>query len=230
MRIIAFGDIHMATTVAANIPSINEADLVIATGDLTNYGKKAEARQVLDDLLSCNRNLLAMVGNLDNFEINDYLDELGINLHRQARLLDRKICLVGAGGSNKTPFGTPTEFSEDELSTILSDSRAQGKEFISLAGLKETDVPMLLISHTPPHGTAVDRLSNGGHAGSVAVRQFIEEHQPQICITGHIHEARGEDHIGNTHIINPGMLQNGGWVEIVLNHSTPQSTIKATLY
>ena len=226
MRIIAFGDIHMATTVAAKIPCIDEADLIIATGDLTNYGRKAEARQVLDDLLSYNRNLLAMVGNLDNFEINDYLDDLGINLHRQARLLDRKICLVGAGGSNKTPFGTPTEFSEDELSTILSDSRAQGNEFIALAGLRETDVPMLLISHTPPHGTAVDRLSNGGHAGSTAVRQFIEEHQPQICITGHIHEARGEDHIGTTHIINPGMLQNGGWVEIVLN----QSTLKATLY
>ncbi len=226
MKIIAFGDIHMATGAAARIPLIDEADQIIATGDLTNYGRKAEARQVLDELLAYNRNLLAMVGNLDNFEINDYLDELGINLHRQARLLDRKICLVGAGGSNKTPFGTPSEFSEDELSSILSDSLAQGQEFMSLAGLNGNDIPMLLVSHTPPHGTAVDRLTSGGHAGSTAVRQFIEEHQPRVCITGHIHEARGEDHIGNTHIINPGMLQNGGWVEIVLN----QSTLKATLY
>ena len=230
MRIIAFGDIHMATAPVANIPAIHDADLVVATGDLTNYGRKAEARQVLDELLRYNPNLLAMVGNLDNFEINDYLDELGINLHRQARLLERKICLIGAGGSNKTPFGTPTEFSEDELHAILSDSLAQGREFLSLAGYKENEVPMLLVSHTPPHGTAVDRLSNGGHAGSTAVREFIEEHQPQVCVTGHIHEARGEDNIGKTHIINPGMLQSGGWVEIVFNQSTPDPTLQATLY
>jgi len=45
--------------------------------------------------------------------------------------------------------------------------------------------------------------------GSVAVRLFIEKYQPKICFTGHIHESVGVDKIGDTHIINPGMLNRG---------------------
>ncbi|EKD35075.1 MAG: hypothetical protein ACD_75C02066G0001, partial [uncultured bacterium] len=35
MKIIVFGDIHMATGEARRIPGIAEADLVILNGDLT---------------------------------------------------------------------------------------------------------------------------------------------------------------------------------------------------
>lgn len=85
---------------------------------------------------------------------------------------------------------------------------------------------MILISHTPPAGTAIDRLKNGKHVGSEAVRAFIETHQPDLCISGHIHEARGEDTIGNTRIYNPGMLQHGGWVDIQLKKSTLHATLQ----
>lgn len=226
MRIIAFGDIHMTTHMLAGIPDVESSDLLIATGDLTNYGKQKEAKKVLDDLLGYNRNLLALIGNLDNFEINDYLEELGLNLHRQARLLDRKICLLGAGGSNRTPFGTPAEFSEDELADVLADAHRQGQDFISLAlPDKRAGIPVVLISHVPPYDTKVDRLRNGKHVGSSAVRSYIEKHQPDVCITGHIHEARGEDTIGKTHIINPGALIQGGWAEITYIQSTLQATL-----
>lgn len=226
MRIIAFGDIHMATHMLAGIPEVESADLMIATGDLTNYGKQKEAKKVLDDLLGYNRNLLALIGNLDNFEINDYLEELGLNLHRQARLLDRRICLLGAGGSNHTPFDTPAEFSESELTEVLTDAHDQGQDFISLTVPDARGgIPVILISHVPPYNTRVDMLRNGKHVGSSAVRSYIEKHQPDVCITGHIHEARGEDYIGKTHIVNPGALIQGGWVEITYNQSTLQAIL-----
>jgi uncharacterized protein len=226
MRIIAFGDIHMATHMVAEIQDVGSADLLIANGDLTNYGKQKEAKKVLNDLLGYNRNLLALIGNLDNLEINDYLEELGLNLHRQARLLDRKLCLLGAGGSNHTPFGTPAEFSEKELTDVLADAHRQGQDFISLAQPdKQAAIPVILISHVPPYGTRVDRLRNGKHVGSSAVRSYIEKHQPDVCITGHIHEARGEDHIGKTRIINPGTLMQGGWAEITYIQSTLQAIL-----
>lgn len=40
MKIIAFGDIHMAVAEAGRIPGIKEADLVLLNGDLTNYGDR----------------------------------------------------------------------------------------------------------------------------------------------------------------------------------------------
>jgi Icc-related predicted phosphoesterase len=44
----------------------------------------------------------------------------------------------------------------------------------------------------------------GLHAGSKLIREFIEMYQPDLCLCGHIHEARNSDHIGKTIIVNPG--------------------------
>ncbi len=104
MNIKAFGDVHMATSKLADIAGLAEADLVVVTGDITNLGHRQDSRFVLDEILRYNRNLLCLAGNLDNREINDYLDELGINLHGKAHIVNRKVCLYGVGGSNSTPF------------------------------------------------------------------------------------------------------------------------------
>ncbi len=41
-------------------------------------------------------------------------------------------------------------------------------------------------------------------AGSTAVRQAIEKHQPLLGLHGHIHESPGAVRIGRTLCINPG--------------------------
>ncbi len=220
MKIIGFGDIHMATAVAADIPEIKTADLLLLSGDLTNYGTAQDAKIVLDAMLRLNSNVLAQYGNLDNPEINDYLEDLGLNLHSQAHLIQREICIIGVGGSNYTPFRTPSEYSEKELFTLAEKAFKQGLEFASLAqGLHKRKIPLLLVSHVPPANTKVDRLYNGKHVGSTAIRTIIEKYQPDLCLTGHIHEGRGIDTIVNTPIYNPGMLRAGGWVSIDIVNS-----------
>lgn len=227
MRIIAFGDIHMAAHACGKIPGIQDADLVILTGDLTNFGFQAEVKQVLEEVMAFNPNVLAQFGNLDHDEINDYLDQLGINLHGQSRLVQGQLCVVGVGGSNPTPFRTPSEFSEDELLRIASTAYQQGLEYIALAEpVFGNKIPILLVSHTPPANTRLDRLIHGQHVGSTAIRRIIETHQPDLCITGHIHEAKGEDRLGRTTIINPGMLRAGGWVDIHLTRSTLKAVLQ----
>jgi Icc-related predicted phosphoesterase len=52
------------------------------------------------------------------------------------------------------------------------------------------------------------------------VRQFIETYQPDICISGHIHESAGEDYLGATHVLNPGMLVQGGYVTVTYSEAT----------
>jgi len=57
----------------------------------------------------------------------------------------------------------------------------------------------VLLLHSPPFETALDRAATDGkmidhvpldlHVGSVAVRRFIERHQPLLTLHGHIHES-----------------------------------------
>ena len=51
MRIIGFGDIHMDPGAVENIPALNSADLIIVTGDITNYGFSLDAGKVMNPML-----------------------------------------------------------------------------------------------------------------------------------------------------------------------------------
>lgn len=209
MRIIAFGDIHMSLGNFRNIPGIDTADLIIITGDLTNFGGRQDAQQVVEAIRAINPNLLALAGNLDHKDVDGYLTEMGINLHGRGRTIN-DIGIIGVGGSNHTPFKTPNEFSEEELADLLASAYQQAQK-----------APVhILVSHTPPLDTVTDRIASGLHVGSQAVRQFIEDTQPALCLTGHIHEARAEDFIGNTHILNPGMIKDGYWIDITMENKT----------
>jgi len=66
----------------------------------------------------------------------------------------------------------------------------------------------IVVVHQPPLG-AQDRLYNGESSGSVCLRRFIEEYQPDLLLCGHIHEDRGECSVGSTRIINVGELRRG---------------------
>lgn len=100
-------------------------------------------------------------------------------------------------------------------------------DFIALAQpLHNRKIPQILVSHVPPYNTKVDKLHNGKHVGSTAIRAIIEQYQPDLCITGHIHEAKGKDMIRKTPIYNHGMLRQGGWVSIDIQQSQLEITIQ----
>lgn len=204
MQIIAFGDIHEYLHPLEDLSAeLQLADLVIVSGDITRWRGAKTAAKVLDAITQYNTNLLAQIGNTDTCETHHYLEQLGINLHGQGHRFD-DIGIFGVGGSNPTPFYSPSEFSEEEIASYLQT----GYEMIQDAPCK------ILVAHCPPYRTAIDRLHSGYHVGSTSVRHFIERHQPDICISGHIHESPGEDRIGNTRLLNPGMLAQGGYITV----------------
>ena len=202
MKIISFGDIHMATRNLERMGDVmRDCDLVILSGDLTNFGGIDDTKKVLSDVRRSCSEVLALTGNLDRREVMPFLDAEGIALHGKGREVDG-IGIFGCGGSNITPFNTPTEFSEDEIYAALRAGYEQVKDVR----------PLVMVCHTPPFETKCDRIMSGRAVGSTAARKFIEQTQPDICISGHIHESAAEDVIGKTKIFNAGPFKGGGYI------------------
>ncbi len=204
MKIISFGDIHEHLSNLGPLKNeLKNADLVIVTGDLTNYNGRKEATKVIECVEKYNENILAQLGNLDQHDVDDYLTEQGINLHKNG-FAREEIGIFGVGGSNPTPFNTPTEFSEREIEGFL----LEGFEKVKNARFK------ILVPHMPPKDTKLDMITAGAHVGSQSVRDFILKYKPDIVLSGHIHEARGTEKIENTTICNTGMFCEGGYIKI----------------
>ncbi len=199
---IALGDIHDDVTRLHEIPELPHAHGVIVTGDMTFGGGVKQAERVLFAIQEHNPHILAQIGNMDRAEVTTWLQENNWNLHTEVRELTPEVCVFGVGASTFTPFGTPSEFPESHFADWLEQSWRKARTFKK----------QILISHNPPKDTLCDVIGDGVHVGSTAVREFIEEHQPDICICGHIHEACNMDTIGRTIIINPGNFAAGGYV------------------
>lgn len=78
----------------------------------------------------------------------------------------------------------------------------------------------LYVFHAPPNNTLLDILLSGEHAGSFAIREFIEKYQPRLTLHGHIHESvfmsgRFMDSIENTLSICSGNHNKGGFLALV---------------
>ncbi|MCL1939897.1 MAG: metallophosphoesterase [Desulfovibrionaceae bacterium] len=207
---LAFGDIHDDLSLLETLPELREASGVLVTGDLTLAGGAKQALRVLEPLVAAVPRLLAQAGNMDRREVADLLEQKGWNLHAKAAELFPGVYVMGVGYSPPTPFNTPGEYPEERLAEWLQAAYAEARKLAAVA-CAATPV-FVLAAHAPPYATACDRLRSGLPVGSTAVREFIEQHQPDLCLCGHIHEARAEDSIGNTRIINPGDLASGGYV------------------
>lgn len=217
MKIISFGDIHEDTSNLVKIKTILEtADLIVVSGDLTNYHGKVEAENVLEAIKKYNKHLLAQYGNLDQPEVDGYLTKEGINLHGNGYIFD-DVGIFGCGGSSPTPFNTPSEISDADIERFLTN----GYNKVKNAKWK------IMVCHTPPKDTAIDVIRSGLHVGSSVVRDFIVQYKPDVCISGHIHESRGREMLGNTIILNAGMFRDGWYIEVMIDKKGVSSVLKS---
>ncbi|MDQ1271960.1 MAG: uncharacterized protein QG591_590 [Planctomycetota bacterium] len=217
MKIISFGDIHEDTSNLIKIkPDLETADLIVLSGDLTNCHGKTETKKVLDAIKKYNKHLLAQYGNMDIQEADTYLSEESINLHGNGYIFG-DVGIFGCGASSLTPFHTPSEISEADIERLLINGYNKVKD----AKWK------IMVCHTPPKDTATDIVRSGMHVGSQTVRDFILKHKPHVCITGHIHESRARDKIGDTIILNAGMFRDGWYIEVVIDKGVLSAVLKS---
>ncbi len=162
-----------------------------------------------------------MPGNDDEFAIDAAL-EGGIVVNPDNRVVRiGPIQMLSSSWTGPTPWNSPREESEEDLSARIEEAAAELEE----------GVPTLFNLHCPPFDSSLDLapqlrddlsvVSDGGQArmvpvGSKAVREAIERHQPLASLHGHIHESRAISSIGRTTCINPGSQYSEGRIDGVL--------------
>jgi uncharacterized protein len=169
--------------------------------------------------------ILTAPGNDDPYAVDDVIRRRG---GERVLLVEGQITeiapgheMLNTGWSNHTPWDTHREFDEDALRAHIEE----------MAGRLRDPASAIFNIHVPPYDSTLDtapqldaelavRTSMGNQltapAGSTAVRDAIEAHQPLASLHGHIHESGGSVRIGRTVAINAGSEYGEGVLRGVL--------------
>jgi Icc-related predicted phosphoesterase len=189
MKILVFSDIHGDYRSLERLMKI-EADYYFAAGDLTSWGRGLD--RCGEIMQPHAERVYVLPGNHESAEMTGELcRKFGLHHFHEHSFETGGYHIAGFGYSSPTPFHTPGEYTEKEIALRLA----------KFAALK----PLVLICHCPPYGTALDQVREGTHAGSHAVAEFIENNQPAVFFSGHIHEAAGAAvRLGKTRAFSAG--------------------------
>ncbi|MEN6443431.1 MAG: metallophosphoesterase [Methanoregula sp.] len=167
-------------------------EAVFIAGDITNMGPVDSVDEVLSRIdVPC----FAVPGNCDPREIIDTIEHSDtVCLHGNQINLG-KMTIVGVGGSNPTPFGTPFELTDKQIDDLLHGAISK----------MEKTVHNVLLTHAPPFETL--DLIKGEHVGSQSIRRHMKEFDLVCC--AHIHEQRGVMDVDGVKIVNPGAAMDG---------------------
>lgn len=187
-KILAAGDFHGDASVTKKLSekaAKEKVDLVILTGDITS---PIETKNLLKPFIDKGEKVVFVPGNWDSTETINFLSHLyGIkNVGEHYVKYDN----VGIFG-----IGSP------DWQMELDEKRAYEKlkkDFEKIKNLEKK----ILVSHLHAAGT---KSEFSGVPGSPALRRAIEKFQPDIFLSGHIHEGEGlYEKIGKTRVFNVG--------------------------
>lgn len=160
--------------------------------------------------------LVITPGNDDPLVIDAVLkDAARVECPERALLPLGPITLASLGNTNPTPWDTPREYAEEELTHQIGEMLA----------LADPDASLVFNFHCPPKGSGLDTAARldadlkpvvtGGRmeeiaAGSSAVLAAIERYRPVVGLHGHIHESAGVWRHRGTVCLNPGSDYGSG--------------------
>ena len=198
MRIVSITDLHgRSDALRAILGDAGAPDILLLGGDITNFGSASEAERLVRLAQEMSPIVLAVAGNCDSVTIDQRLLDLGVGLHGLGHRFEN----VGIHGLSAIPPWKRGmyQLTEDELAAAIERG---------YAAIRQSEHRVLL-AHVPPKNTKTDRTFLWIHAGSEAIRSFIDREQPSLVFCGHIHEGRGLERIGQTTVCNCGLGARG---------------------
>jgi len=195
-KILAEGDFHGDSDTAKRLAEKAEkenVDLVILTGDITGF---IETENLLKPFIKKGKKVVFVPGNWETKETADFLSKLyGVKNIGEHYLKYENIGIFGIGSADWRLF--------------LNEKKAFNKLKKDFEKIKDLE-KKIMVSHVHAAGT---KSEFSGIPGSEALRKAIKEFQPNLFISGHIHEAEGlQEKIGKTKVINVG--KKGKIIEI----------------
>ena len=213
MKLLVISDLHAHNDVLDKMDEqFKSADAVVFAGDVAECFKQETGKDALEKLCSKHESIFAVLGNCDNEDFLEDLDNQDVNVEK-ALVFHEGLGFAGAGGGTKFTGKTEFEREEDE---ILADFDIVINS-VEQTGDKSLWNSLILVSHNPPVADKLDSFDGEHHAGSQKFTDFIKENQPLAVVCGHIHEGTGIEKIGETVVINPGSLGEKGtyvWLDV----------------
>ncbi|MGA9098355.1 MAG: metallophosphoesterase [Methanotrichaceae archaeon] len=202
IKILGIADLHDRAEMLDSLKT--NVDLIAFCGDLHNASHPEQARPVAEALAKLGPPVLIVPGNMDHKDIVPQIwKDAKLKMIHCSSYRFGDYGFIGIGGmvpNNPRKLGDPARYyhSNEEIYESLA------KLYREISDLRRK----IVLTHQPPRG-ARDMIYNGEISGSLGLRRFIEEFQPDLLMCGHIHEDIGEAEIGRTKIINVGELREG---------------------
>jgi uncharacterized protein len=195
-KILAAGDFHGDSSLTKKLAEKAEkenVDLVVLTGDITGI---IETENIIKPFLQKNKRVVFVPGNWDTTEAIETISKLyGIKNIGKHYVKYDNVGIFGIGNEN--------------WQLNLNEGKAFKKLEKDFENIKDLE-KKIMVSHMH---AAKTRSEFSGFPGSTAVRKAIEKFQPDLFISGHIHEAEGlQEKIGKTRVISVG--KKGRIIEI----------------
>jgi len=187
LKILAAGDLHGSSDIARKLAEKarrNKVDLVLLLGDIHGI---FESKNLIAPFKKMNQKVLFVPGNWDTTLDTNLLKEIyGIRNIDGYYAVYKNVGILGLG-SPDFQLNLDEEKAFEKLKKNFEKMKTEKK---------------ILIAHMHARGT---KSEFSGIKGSVALRKAIDEFQPDLFLSAHIHEAEGiEEKIGKTKVINVG--------------------------
>ncbi|HLP79135.1 MAG TPA: metallophosphoesterase [Acidobacteriota bacterium] len=188
MKLLAFTDLHANLRAIEHLAQESErhkVDFLVCAGDFSMFGNGQE--QMLKELNAIGKPIILIHGNHEHEDLLEHQISKYKNIiwvHKDTYEYQNFI-FIGFGGGG---FAT------------------HEPEFKSFAAKHAKRKNIILVTHQPPYGTALDELY-GDYVGNKDFRSFIEDAKPLVAICGHIHENQNKHSVvSKTLVINPGPM------------------------
>jgi Icc-related predicted phosphoesterase len=221
---LAVADVHSPKFLEEfrrSLSSVEKPDLMLLAGDVINFGKVSEYRNVLDaidTILGSDFPIIACFGNEEHEEIRE---ELVTSLKERVKFLDEESVTISLDNQTIGIVVTPAPLNryypkgiQDEKLRSIFEQRVKRISDLLKSTQKESDLSILLTHYSP---LVESEVSEDSDSFSWWISQAINKVQPNLVIHGHVHHSeRPEVIVGKTRVINVAFPATKKVTEILL--------------
>ncbi|MGZ8284872.1 MAG: metallophosphoesterase family protein [Allosphingosinicella sp.] len=207
LTVAAIGDLHVTESCHNRYREMFEeisgaADVLALAGDLTNFGKVAEAEILAEDLRACTIPVVAVLGNHDYeagqaHEVLRILQSVGVTmLGEQATVIDG-VGFAGAkgfiGGFGRGELGA---FGEDAIKVFVDESRNEARLLENALRSLRTERVVAVLHYAPiPETVEGEPLEIYPFLGSSRLAHAIDRFDNvKAVVHGHAHRGAYSGH------------------------------------